>query len=149
LTNSNFIRFKWNPSDGLDNPSAQNPIATITKDIDYVVEATTVLGCTVTDNIHIDVYKEIGIFVPSAFTPNNDNRNDFLKAIPRGIKQLNFFKIYDRFGQIVFSTNNFSTGWDGKIKGINQNTSTYVWMAEGTDIKGNIVYRKGSFSLIR
>jgi gliding motility-associated-like protein len=149
LTNSNFITFKWIPAEGLDNQSSQNPIATVTRDIDYVVEATTALGCTVSDNIHIDVYKEIGIFVPSAFTPNNDNRNDILKAIPRGIKQLNYFKIYDRYGGIIFSTNNFSVGWDGKIKGINQNTSTYVWLAEGIDVKGNIVYRKGSFSLIR
>jgi gliding motility-associated-like protein len=149
LTNSNFIKFKWIPAEGLDNPSIQNPIATITKDIDYVVEATTALGCTVSDKIHIDVYKEIGIFVPTAFTPNNDNRNDILKAIPRGIKNLNFFNIYNRFGQIIFSTNNFSFGWDGKIKGINQNTSTYIWVAEGIDINGNIIYRKGSFSLIR
>ncbi len=149
LTNSNFISYKWTPIEGLDNPSAQNPIAIITKNIDYTVEATTALGCTVTDIIHIDVYKEINIFVPSAFTPNNDNRNDILKAIPRGIKQLYFFNIYDRLGQIVFSTNNFSIGWDGKIKGINQNTSSYVWIAEGIDINGNIIYRKGSFSLIR
>ncbi len=149
LTNSNFIRYKWLRPDGLDNPSAQNPIATITKNVDYTVEATTAFGCTVSDTIHIDVYKEIGIFVPTAFTPNNDNRNDILKAIPRGIKQLNFFTIYDRQGQIIFSTNNFSIGWDGKIKAVDQNTGSYVWLAEGIDINGNIVYRKGSFTLIR
>jgi gliding motility-associated-like protein len=149
LTNSSFITYKWSPPEGLDNLSSQNPVATITKNIDYIVEATTALGCTVSDTIHIDVYKEIGIFVPSAFTPNNDSRNDILKAIPRGIKQLNLFNIYNRFGQIIFSSNNFSIGWDGKIKGINQNTSTYIWLAEGIDINGNIVYRKGSVSLIR
>jgi gliding motility-associated-like protein len=149
LTNSNFISYKWLPTDGLDNPLSQNPIATITRNINYTVEATTALGCTVSDSIHIDVYKEIGIFVPTAFTPNNDNRNDILKAIPRGIKQLNFFNIYNRFGQIIFSTNNFSMGWDGKIKGALQNTNTYIWVAEGIDINGSIVYRKGSFSLIR
>jgi gliding motility-associated-like protein len=149
LTNSNFIRYKWSPPDGLDNPSSQNPIATITRDINYTIEATSALGCTVSDTIHIDVYKEIGIFVPTAFTPNNDNRNDILKSIPRGIKRLNYFTVYNRLGQIVFSTNNFSIGWDGKIKGILQNTGTYIWIAEGIDINENIVYRKGSFSLIR
>jgi gliding motility-associated-like protein len=149
LTNSNFVSYKWLPPEGLDNPSFQNPIATITKNIDYTVEATNALGCTVSDTIHIDVYKEIGIFVPTAFTPNNDNRNDILKAIPRGIEQLNFFTIYNRLGQIVFSTNNFLIGWDGKINGINQNTGSYIWLAEGIDINGNKVYRKGAFSLIR
>ncbi len=149
LTNSNFITFKWSPSEGLDNPFIQNPIATITKNIHYTIEATTALGCIVRDSIYIEVYKEIGIFVPTAFTPNNDYRNDFLKAIPRGMKYLKYFKIYNRYGEIIFSTNDFSIGWDGKIRGISQNTSTYVWFAEGIDINGNIVERKGSFSLIR
>ena len=149
LTNSNFISFKWLPATGLDNPFSQYPFATITNNIEYYVEAKTAQGCTVKDTIHIDVYKEIGIFVPSAFTPNFDNRNDVLKAIPRGIKQLNFFKIFDRFGAMVFSTNIFSIGWDGKNKGVNQNMGSYIWIAQGIDINGNVVYRKGSCTLLK
>jgi gliding motility-associated-like protein len=149
LTNSNFIHFKWLPIDGLDNPLSPNPIATITKNIDYTVEAINALGCSAKDTIHIDVYKEIGIFVPTAFTPNADNRNDILKAIPRGMNKLNYFRIYNRYGQQIFYSNSFYIGWDGKLNGVAQNSNSYLWFAEGVDIKGNIVRRQGMFSLIR
>ncbi|MEQ1554236.1 MAG: T9SS type B sorting domain-containing protein [Ferruginibacter sp.] len=149
LTTSNFITYNWQPSYGLDNSNLQNPIATIDKDIDYEITATNAAGCTAIDTVHIDVYKEIGIFVPTAFTPNNDNKNDILKAIPRGIKQLNYFVIYNRYGQQIFYTNNFSVGWDGKIQGVIQNTNSYIWKAKGIDINGNIVNGKGMFTLLR
>jgi gliding motility-associated-like protein len=149
LTNSNFLNFKWIPAEGLDNAAIQNPTATISNNIEYIVEAATVAGCVARDTIKINVFKEIDILVPTAFTPNNDNVNDILKAIPRGIKRLNYFTIYDRYGRIIFSTNNFSLGWDGKIKGVLQNTGSYVWQAEGIDVNENLVYRKGSFSLIQ
>ena len=148
-TNSNFISYKWSPTEGLDNAFIQNPIATITKNIDYSVEATTAFGCSVKDTLHIDVYKEIEIFVPSAFTPNNDNKNDLLKPIPRGIKKLNYFKIYNRFGNLIFSSSNFSVGWDGKINGSLQNSGSFIWLSEGIDVKGNIIFRKGIFTLLQ
>jgi gliding motility-associated-like protein len=145
----NFTTFVWSPSYGLSDIYSQNPIATIDKDIDYTITATNALGCIAVDKIHIDVYKEIGIFVPTAFSPNNDGRNDILKAIPRGIKQLFYFRIFDRYGKQIFYTTNFNIGWDGKIQGINQNTNTYIWIAEGVDINGKVVNRKGTFTLIR
>ncbi|MCY7292937.1 MAG: gliding motility-associated C-terminal domain-containing protein, partial [Ferruginibacter sp.] len=97
----------------------------------------------------IDVYKDIDIFVPTAFTPNSDYKNDFLKPIPRGIKQLNYFKIYNRYGNVVFSSTNFTNGWDGKFNGELQNTGSFIWISEGIDIKGNIIFRKGIFTLLR
>lgn len=149
LTNSNFISFKWTPADGLDNAFVQNPTATITKNIDYTVEGTNAAGCSVKDTIHIDVYKDIDIFVPTAFTPNNDYKNDFLKPIPRGIKQLIYFRIYNRYGNLVFSSTNFTNGWDGKYNGVVQNTGSYIWMSEGIDIKGKSIFRKGVFTLLQ
>ncbi len=149
LTNSSFISFKWKPTEGLDNAAIQNPTATIIKNIDYEVEATDALGCTVKDTVHIDVYKDIDIFVPTAFTPNNDYNNDFLKPITRGIKSLKYFRIYNRYGNMVFSAHNFTNGWDGKINGILQNTGSYIWMSEGIDVKNNMIFRKGIFTLIR
>jgi gliding motility-associated-like protein len=113
------------------------------------VTATNQVGCTALDTIHIDVYKEIGIFVPTAFSPNNDYKNDILHAVPRGMKQLNYFKIFNRFGQVVFYSNIFANGWDGNINGVRQNTGSYIWIAEGIDIKGNVVSRKGYFTLVR
>lgn len=149
LTNSNFIKYKWFPSNGLDNDAIQNPTATIIKNIDYVVEATTMMGCVVRDTIKIEIYKDVEIFVPSAFTPNNDNLNDFIRAKPRGIQTELYFNIYNRYGKLVFSTTNFSQGWDGKINAATQNTGSYIWIAEGIDIRGNKIIKKGYFTLIR
>ncbi len=149
LFNSNFIKYKWEPSYGLDNTTSPNPIATIDKNIDYFLTATNQFGCSAYDTIHVDVYKEIGIFVPTAFSPNNDYLNDILKVIPRGMKQLKYFKIFNRYGQQVFFSNNFANGWDGKINGIKQQTGSYIWIAEAEDIKGNVIMRKGAFSLLR
>ena len=148
-TNSNFISYKWAPVIGLNNAFIQNPIATITNNITYSLEATTAAGCIARDTIFLEVYKKIGLFVPSAFTPNGDGKNEILKAIPRGIKQINYFKIFSRYGVLIFNTNTLNTGWDGRWNGIPQNTGTYVWIAEGKDIEGNILTQNGTFTLLR
>jgi gliding motility-associated-like protein len=148
-TNSSFVSYSWEPSYGLDFSNIQNPIATIDKNIEYTVTATNQRGCIAVDTIRIAVYKEVAIFVPTAFTPNNDKVNDVLRAIPRGIKILLYFNIFNRYGQLIFSTTDFAKGWDGKLNNIEQNTSTYTWHAEGIDIKGNKIYRKGYFTLLR
>jgi gliding motility-associated-like protein len=149
ISNNNFNKYTWFPTYGLNDFRAQNPTALIEKDIDYIVTASNQFGCFAIDTIHIEVYTKIGIFVPSAFTPNNDSRNDVLKAIPRGVMQLNYFKIFNRFGNVVFTTKDFTEGWDGKLRGIVQNTDTYIWIAEGIDVKGNIINNKGVVTLIR
>jgi gliding motility-associated-like protein len=148
-SNSNFNKYTWFPTYGLNDFRAQNPIALIDKDIDYVVTASNQFGCFAMDTIHIEVYTKIGIFVPTAFTPNNDFRNDILKAIPRGVVQLNYFKIFNRLGNLIFFSKDFNEGWDGKIKGILQNTQTYLWMAEGINVKGELITNKGVVTLIR
>ncbi|MBZ4256743.1 gliding motility-associated C-terminal domain-containing protein, partial [Mycobacterium tuberculosis] len=81
---------------------------------------------------------------PSAFTPNGDGRNDYLKPLPVGISALRYFKVLNRWGQIVFSTTEYGRGWDGTFNGVKQPPGTYIYMAEGVDYKGKIVFKKGS-----
>jgi len=64
--------------------------------------------------------------VPSAFTPNNDGNNDILKDIPIGIKKFNYFIIYNRWGNRVFYTTDFSRGWNGKLNEQLQPTAVFV-----------------------
>ncbi|WP_204306850.1 gliding motility-associated C-terminal domain-containing protein, partial [Klebsiella aerogenes] len=73
------------------------------------------------------------IFVPSAFTPNGDGRNDILKPITVGITQLFYFRIYNRWGQLVFSTSSIGKGWDGTFGGVKQASGTYVFETLGAD----------------
>jgi gliding motility-associated-like protein len=144
-----FIQYEWLPYYGLNNPLIANPITILDKDITYTVTARTALGCVATDKIKIQVYKGPDIYVPNAFTPNRDNKNDILKAFPVGIRSFSYFRIYDRWGALIFSTTNPAIGWDGRIKGTEQSTATYVWMAEGIDYTGRVVRRKGSVIIIR
>ena len=149
LSKSGFREFTWSPASGLNNPSIQNPVAIIDQDITYVVVAEDSNGCSSTDEIHIKVYKGPDIYVPNAFTPNGDGLNDILRVIPIGIQTFRYFVIYNRNGQKVFYTTNPGMGWDGKIGSLIQGTNSFVWVAEGTDYKGNLVRRTGTAVLIR
>ena len=89
------------------------------------------------------------ILVPSGFTPNGDGKNDILKPIPVGITELQYFRIYNRWGQLLFSTSQQGIGWDGMYNGIPQGSGTYVFVTQGKDIYGKTVFRKGTAVLIR
>ena len=149
LSKTGFTEFIWSPATGLNNPLIQNPVATIDQDVTYNVIAKDSNGCSSMDDIHIKVYKGPDIYVPNAFTPNGDGRNDILRAIPIGIQTFRYFVIYNRDGQKVFYTTNPGLGWDGKIGSLTQGTNSFVWVAEGIDYKGNLVKRTGTAILIR
>ena len=88
-----------------------------------------------------------GFYVPSAFTPNGDTRNDVLTPVLPGGAILDYFTVYNRWGQKVFSTSTIGSGWDGKIKGKLQPLGTYVWICQ-YNYRGMPVVEKGSFTLI-
>ena len=149
INNNGFINYHWSPAFGLNNPAIANPVAILDRETIYIITAHTANGCEATDDIKIKVYKGPEIYVPGAFTPNGDGLNDILKAIPIGMKEFSFFSIYNRYGQVIFTTKNANTGWDGKIKGVEQDPAVFVWMAKAIDYKGNVVLRKGTVTLIR
>lgn len=149
VNGSGFLSYTWYPSEGLSNSSIQNPIFSLNRDMHYRVTGTTASGCQGSGEVLIKVYKGPEIYVPNAFTPNRDGKNDVLKPVPVGIKLLNYFVIYNRYGETVFSSRDSTNGWDGAYKNVLQATGVFVWMAEGVDDKGNIVKRKGTVTLIR
>ena len=149
INNSGFTQYSWTPSTGLNNSFIQNPVTDALQEITYTVTATTAAGCEGSASIHIKVYQGPEIYVPSGFTPNNDGKNDILKAIPVGIKQFKYFMIFNRWGVRVFYTNDPGNGWDGKWQGVDQNIGVFVWIAEGIDDNGEIIQRKGTVTLIR
>lgn len=75
-----FTNYSWAPSTGLNSDAVPNPVAVLSQDIMYTVTATNALGCSATDAIRIKVYKGPDIYVPNAFTPNGDTKNDWLRA---------------------------------------------------------------------
>lgn len=91
----------------------------------------------------------IDIYVPRVFTPNNDGKNDEVRPILVGITTFHYFNIYNRWGNLVFSTKDANAGWDGRFKGVLQPVETYLWIAEGLDKDKKKVTRRGMISLVR
>ncbi|HSB91996.1 MAG TPA: PKD domain-containing protein, partial [Flavitalea sp.] len=140
--------FEWTPSLGLSNKNISNPVAQLDRDIIYTLRAYTEEGCFAMDTIKVTVFKTSpDIFVPNAFAPEGKNR--ILKPVTPGIAQLIYFRVFNRWGQLMFSTQEPGQGWDGKIAGKLQDTGTYVWMVSGKDYTGKIVTKKGTATLIR
>ena len=143
------INYVWSPPAGLDNPGIADPLATITQDITYKVVVTTSDGCKVEDSVTIKGYKGPDVYVPTGFTPNHDGKNDRFVPIPVGIKDLNYFKIYNRWGQLVYSTNKMHEGWDGRLGGIEQDSGVYVWIVRAVTNDGRVIFKRGTVALIR
>ncbi len=142
--------YSWQPSTWLSNPTISNPVASPEDNITYQLLVTSAAGCSSRDSIHIKLYKvPPSFYVPSAFSPNNDNNNDILKPILLGMKSLNYFRVYNRWGKLLFYTNQKGQGWDGFFKGNPQDPGSYVWMAEGTTYTGQVIVRKGYAVLLR
>ena len=143
--------YLWSPTTGLTNPNAQNPIARgLTDNIDYILKVSNAAGCFSVDTISVTVYKvNAGLYVPNAFTPNGDGKNDKFRPIPIGMKQINYFKVFNRWGQLIFSTTDQLAGWDGNYKGHPQDPAVYVWIVEGIDFNDIKITQKGTMVLIR
>jgi gliding motility-associated-like protein len=116
----------------------------------YWLEVTDVTGCSGRENVWVTTKSCMNaVYVPSAFTPNNDGKNDIFKPLVDGKLLQYSFKIYDRWGQLVLQTTDPNKGWNGKRGGVDQDTNVYVWICtyqlEGEAAKTE----KGTFLLIR
>ncbi len=144
--------YVWSPNTGLSNNVIANPVATLDASIGsmtYIVRVGNG-ACFSNDSINVKVFKTgADIFVPSAFTPDGDGKNDVLKPVLVGIKNLENFKVYNRWGQLVYSTDRPGQGWDGTINGIPQQMATFVYIARGTSYLDKKITRKGTVILIR
>lgn len=130
-TNQNVISWQWTPQNGLSCTDCQNPIATPLETTEYTVFVTDSLGCfDITGTVLIEVRKEYSVDVPSAFTPDGDGKNDIVYVRGWGIKKVLEFRIFNRWGEEVFYSNDLNYGWDGYFKNKIQNIETYVYVVK-------------------
>jgi gliding motility-associated-like protein len=151
LTATGAQVYLWTPPTYLDNNTLQSPTAVFTNSglYTYVVRVATPEDCFSVDSINIKVYKTApDIFVPNAFTPGK-SQNNVLRPITPGISKLDYFRIYNRWGQLLFTSTEPSRGWNGTFAGKNQDGGTYVWIVQGTDFTGKVIAKKGTVILIR
>ncbi len=143
------IRYTWTPPNGLSDTRSATPTALYDKDMTYTVTAYTKEGCTGTDDIFVRFIKGPEIYIPNAFSPNGDGHNDIFRPIPVGIVTTNYFRVYDRWGKLMYSSTEYMKGWDGTLKGEQAPVGTYVWMVEGVDINKKTLTYKGTVTLVR
>ena len=138
------ISFAWSPDNYIDNISTLTPIVTPVQDISYTLSAKSVFGCTNKDTVLVKVVT--GLYVPSAFTPNGDGKNDTWK-IPYLDPAYNAsVTIFNRYGQVVYHVAGEVVSWDGKLKGKQQPAGSYVYLVT---FKSNDLKIKGTVTIIR
>ena len=139
----------WSPAAYLNNPHLYKPLFRSFVDQQYNIALTTDAGCITVDTILVKVYKKTKIHVPSAFTPNGDGKNDVLKPLLFGFRKVNYFRVYDRWGQILFEAHDDLHGWDGTFKGSPLDIQTVIWVIDAEDVDGKNHLEKGMTTILK
>ena len=111
-TGSAPVNIRWSPQTGLENSNRLITQGMIPDNQVYTLSVTTAEGCTAEDAMQVIIFKGSAIYVPTGFTPNHDGKNELLKPYLVGIKHLQHFSVYNRWGQLIFSTTKPGEGWD-------------------------------------
>ncbi len=149
---SNAIWLMWKEDSTLSATDVTNPIATPLEDHVYIVSVYDENGCRKTDSIWVYVLHtpcaETNLYIPNAFSPNGDGKNDMLFVRGNGITRL-YFAVYDRWGQKVFESKDIMKGWDGIFKGKKIDPAVFGYYLEGDCEGGEKFFKKGNVTLLR
>ncbi|MEO6489430.1 MAG: PKD domain-containing protein [Ferruginibacter sp.] len=155
LYSNNVSSYLWTPSALLNCNNCPSPSGIASTLKTYTITVTSDSGCVAKDIVNVLVEcKGANLLLPTAFTPNRDNINDYYFPITRGIKRIVKFAIFSREGILVFESRNVmpnerNYGWDGKYRGLPQPASAYVYLLEAICDAGETLTTKGSFVLLR
>lgn len=138
----------WQPVNLFSNQTSKNQRLAIDTSLNIAVVGQSSLGCKDTASLLLNALLLDDVYVPSAFTPNGDGRNDEVKVMGTAIAELSF-TIFNRWGQIIFHTTDKSRGWNGTTNGTVQPAGTYVYVVRVKKMSGQVVEKKGTVTLIR
>jgi len=144
-------QYLWTPSTYLNITNIADPVGLypFIDTIQYTVNITSSNGCIGSDDIVVRVVKQGSYFMPSGFTPNNDGNNDRIRPILIGYTKLNYFSVYNRWGELIFNSKNINDSWDGTYKDQKCEMGTYFYSISVTDRNNKVDNYKGDFILIR
>ncbi|MES2371806.1 MAG: PKD-like domain-containing protein [Bacteroidota bacterium] len=144
-------RYLWTPTRGIDRPDSASVNFNYQVTQEYLINLISPAGCITKDSLLVRVFddKMVNILVPKSFTPNGDGVNDVLYPYLAGIKTFKYFKVYNRFNQLMFETTNPDVGWNGSRNGTPQPMAIYIWVAVGIANDGSTVELKGQTLLLR
>lgn len=145
------VNYSWTPVQGVSATNSASPVVTPAVTTTYTVAVTDANGCSKSDSIKVNViFNPLagGYNMPNAFTPNGDGKNDCFGIKYWGAIETLDFTIFNRWGEVVFKTNNPAACWDGNFKGIPQQSGTFVYQIKAKTACGE-VYKKGTIALMR
>jgi gliding motility-associated-like protein len=149
LTSGGGSTYLWSPAGPLNDASLQNPLAILSQDQKFIVQVTDFAGCIGYDTVFLKVYAGPAYYIPNAFTPNGDGLNDVFRPIPVGVTKTEWFRVFNRFGEMVFETTQWMKGWDGSFRGKKQPMGAYTWIIKGIDRNGKKIEMKGTVMLVQ
>lgn len=141
--------YAWEPSGSLDSPTSFSPVAAPTEPTTYTVLGIDENGCRDTAKVIIDIDYSMADFIPNAFTPNGDGLNDLFKVAGLKYQKLIAFRVFNRWGQMIFETQHPDVGWDGKHKGELCEMGTYYYLIIIAYPDTRLNTFKGDITLIR
>jgi gliding motility-associated-like protein/uncharacterized repeat protein (TIGR01451 family) len=149
------VLYEWNPSIGLSCNDCQTPSIQVPETTTYTIKGTDIQGCSDSTEFTIKVDEAVRVFVPNAFSPNGDGTNEVLIVYsPGDVQIVNAFRIFNRWGELVFEQSNFSPnlegyGWDGTFRGKLMNAGVFVYFVEVLLIDGRTEILTGDVTLFR
>jgi gliding motility-associated-like protein len=154
ISTGDIAKWSWSFGNGQSDTIAKPPVQYYSiNDNDFNYEVVLIVadaaGCSDTAAHTIKVVDNCYIAVPTAFTPNGDGLNDYLYPLNAYKASSLSFRVYNRVGQLVFLTKDWTKKWDGATRGLQQPAGVYVWILEYNDERGKKVSMKGTTVLIR
>jgi gliding motility-associated-like protein len=144
------VTYTWFPDSTLNNPNIADPVATPAITTTYTVIVSDGV-CTAVDSVRVEVRElncdEPDIFVPNAFSPNGDDNNDVLFVRSTFITEIEF-KIFDRWGELVFETTDINEGWDGTYKGKVVDPAVFVYYLDAVCADQQTYFNKGNITVV-
>ena len=149
--NTSNPSYAWSPAEGLSCIDCPNPSVTVYQNQDYVVTVSAVNGtatCFATAALKVIVLPNLPVYIPNSFSPNGDGNNDVFQIYGEGIKTIDL-KIFNRWGELVYESNNQFEGWDGRYKGEMQNPAVFTYYTTIQFLNNKEIERKGTVTIIR
>jgi hypothetical protein len=153
--------YKWQPDVGLNLNNVYDPVFNYGQSKEYTIQLTSPSGCITVDTVRVNVINgtddiRSDLYVPNAWSPNGDGKNDELYPFLINIKVLKYFRVFNRWGQLMFEVSDYSPsgpghlrGWNGLWKGVPQAMDAYTWTVEAYGVDGRHFKKAGNAMLLR
>lgn len=142
--------FNWSPPNGLSCTDCPTPEASPAQTTTYMLTVTNEYGCQRRDSVVIRVGCDNDVvFIPNAFSPNEDGQNDVFYVRSKGLRNVDYLRIYDRWGKLMFESNSLSQGWDGTNNGKPVMPGVYIYHLKATCSNGQMIMMQGNVTVVK